>query len=296
MIRLGVALLPEVEPHRDDRWRRAEQYGFAHAWTFDHLAWRSLADSPWYATVPVLTAAALTTSTMPIGTLVASPNFRHPVPFSKELMTLDVVSGGRLLVAMGSGGLGFDASVLGTPELTARDRHQRFEEFVVLLDLLLRQRRTSWRGNWYSAVEARTVPGPVQSPRPPLLVAANGPKGIRLALTRADGWVTFGTAAGRDAGPESWWQGVASSVRRFEEAAHALGGPPDGFRRVLEMLDGAGPTSSVEKVKDDVGRAYELGFTDAVIAWPRHSEPYAGSENLMARLGDELSSDGTLAS
>jgi alkanesulfonate monooxygenase SsuD/methylene tetrahydromethanopterin reductase-like flavin-dependent oxidoreductase (luciferase family) len=294
MIRLGVALLPEVDPIRDDRWRRVEQYGFAHAWTFDHLAWRSLADAPWHATVPVLTAAALTTSTIPIGTLVASPNFRHPVPFSKELITLDIMSGGRLLVAIGAGGPGFDASVLGTPELTPRHRQERFEEFVMLLDLLLRQRRTTRRGTWFSAVDARTVPGPIQAPRPPFMVAANGPKGIRLALTQAEGWVTLG-AAERGADPESWWRGVATVVERFEEAAESFGGPPGGFRRVLEMLSGAGPAHSVEKVKEDAGRAHELGFTDVVIAWPRPTEPFAGSEELMERLGDELSPDGTVA-
>ena len=59
-MRVGVTLLPEHAWEQDrHRWKRAEQYGFDHAWTFDHLAWRSLADSAWYATIPTLVAAAL---------------------------------------------------------------------------------------------------------------------------------------------------------------------------------------------------------------------------------------------
>src|SRR5262249_35035036 len=79
---LGGLILPERRWIEDrDRWRRAEQLGFDHAWTYDHIAWRELRDEPWFAAVPTLSAAALVTSTIRLGTLVASPNFRHPVPF-----------------------------------------------------------------------------------------------------------------------------------------------------------------------------------------------------------------------
>ncbi|MGZ4495816.1 MAG: LLM class flavin-dependent oxidoreductase, partial [Nocardioides sp.] len=137
-MRVGVILLPE---HRASemaaRWRRLDAWGFDSAWTYDHLAWRSLADGPWFATVPTLAAAALVTSRIRLGTFVASPNFRHPVPFAKELMTLDDLSGGRLTLGVGAGGLGFDADVLGHARLSAADRVERFAEFVDLLDRLL---------------------------------------------------------------------------------------------------------------------------------------------------------------
>ena len=118
-MRVGITLLPELPWAVDrERWRAVEAYGYDHAWTFDHLAWRSLADSPWFATVPTLTAAALSTTTLRIGTWVATPNFRHPVPFAKELLTLDHLSGGRLNVGLGAGTDGYDASMLGQPALS----------------------------------------------------------------------------------------------------------------------------------------------------------------------------------
>ena len=289
-----MALLPEVDPARDRRWARVEAYGFASAWSLDHLAWRAFVDSAWHATVPVLTAAALRTSRLVLGTFVASPNFRHPVPFAKELGTLDVMSGGRLLVGVGAGGPGFDAAVLGQPPLTGRQRADRFEEFVTLLDLLLRQPRTTWSGDWFSAVEARMIPGPVQRPRPPLVIAGNGPRGMRLALRTGDGWATNGTAEppGAGEGGEEWWAGVAESVRRFEAAAEP-DGVPDGFRRVLDMAFGLGSPRSLEQVRDHLGRAATLGFTEVVIAWPRDEDPLRGSEPVLAELG-ALLADGSI--
>ena len=119
-MKFSVVILPE---HPWDQavsiWQRAERLGFEQAWTYDHLAWRTLADGPWYAAMPTLTAAALATTTMRIGTLVASPNFRHPVPFAKELVTLDDISGRRLTLGLGAGGIGFDATTPRRPATTS---------------------------------------------------------------------------------------------------------------------------------------------------------------------------------
>src|SRR5881227_993731 len=132
-VRLGVVILPELRwPAARSLWRRAEELGFAHAWTYDHLAWRSLRDSAWFGAVPTLTAAAMATERIRLGTLVASPNFRHPVPLAKELMTLDDISGGRLTLGIGAGGEGWDATMLGHPAWSRPERADRFAEFVGL--------------------------------------------------------------------------------------------------------------------------------------------------------------------
>jgi alkanesulfonate monooxygenase SsuD/methylene tetrahydromethanopterin reductase-like flavin-dependent oxidoreductase (luciferase family) len=121
-MRCGVVILPE---HRwseaQSIWRRAEALGFDHAWTYDHLAWRTLRDSPWSGTIPTLTAAALVTGRIRLGPLVASPSLRHPVPFARERIALDDVSGGRLTAGIGAGADGSDASMLGQPALTKRE-------------------------------------------------------------------------------------------------------------------------------------------------------------------------------
>ena len=291
-MRVGITLLPELAWAEDRaRWQAVEAYGYDHAWTFDHLAWRSLADSPWFATVPTLTAAALSTTTLRIGTWVATPNFRHPVPFAKELMTLDHLSGGRLNVGLGAGTDGYDATMLGSSELSPGRRHARFVEFVEVLAQVLARPRTSWSGAWYTVDEARTVPACVQRPHPPFVVAANGPKGMRLALEQGDGWVTT-TGAPPDAGAEEWWAAAADKAARFDRvvAAHdpdELAGT-EGFARYLNLEARSADFGSAEQVVDAFGRAAALGYTDAVLAWPRPDGPMAGDPALVEALAARL--------
>ena len=98
-MRIGIVVLPQQRwSEASARWRAVEQMGFDHGWTYDHLSWQDLAEEPWFATVPTLTAAAMVTSRIGLGTWVASPNFRHPVPFAKELMTVDDISSGLSLI------------------------------------------------------------------------------------------------------------------------------------------------------------------------------------------------------
>jgi alkanesulfonate monooxygenase SsuD/methylene tetrahydromethanopterin reductase-like flavin-dependent oxidoreductase (luciferase family) len=291
-MRCGITILPQ-DPWAEARrtWAAAEEYGFDAAWTYDHLSWRTLAGEPWHATIPTLTAAALATSTIGLGVIVASPNFRHPVPFAKEIATLDDIAGGRFRLGLGPGGTGFDATVLGLPELTPRERHERFAEFVSGLDLLLRHELPGsggvrFDGDWFTAVNARMVGTPAQHPRVPFVIAANGPKGMRVAAEYGTGWVT----TGRDgAVGEEWWSSVSELSARFEDAAESVGTDPLAMDRYL-MIDSGGSYAleSIGRFDDVVGRAAELGFTDVITHWPRADGIYAGSEDILADVAGRL--------
>jgi len=279
-VRVGIVILPDRRwAQAQERWRRAEEYGFSHAWTYDHLAWRDLADGPWFDAVATLTAAATVTSTIRLGTLVASPNFRHPVHFAREITALDDVSNGRLTLGLGAGAPApsFDALVLGRAPLAPRERADRFQEFVELLDTLLRNERTTWRGDHYEAVDARSTPGCVQQPRVPFVIAANGPRGMALAARFGEGWVTMG---GQADDLESWWRSVADLANRYE-------GTGDRYL----MLDSAPifSLSSASFFEAQLGRAAELGFTDAITHWPRPSSWYAGDEAVLDEVAPLLS-------
>ena len=141
-MRLSTVILPDRRWSEGGResWQRAEELGFHTAYTYDHLSWRTFRDGPWFGAIPTLTAAAGVTSRMRLGTLVTSPNFRHPVTLAKELISLDDISGGRVTLGIGAGGSGFDATALlggGQEPWTPRERADRFGEFVPLLDRLL---------------------------------------------------------------------------------------------------------------------------------------------------------------
>ena len=74
-MRHGLTILPEHSwREAAPRWRAAEDLGFDHAWTYDHLVWSGLPDRPWFAAVPTLAAAATVTDRIGLGTFVSSPN------------------------------------------------------------------------------------------------------------------------------------------------------------------------------------------------------------------------------
>ena len=216
-------------------WARAEAMGFDHAWTYDHIAWRTLRDGPWFAAVPTLTAAAMATSTIRLGTMVASPNFRHPVAFARELITLDDVSDGRLTAGLGAGGEGWDATILGQAPWSASERADHFDEFVRLLDLVLRGPTTTFTGQHFSADAAPNQPGCVQQPRVPFAIAATGPRGMRLAVEHADVWVTNGSRS--HAGPPLPAPEGAALVRaqmqRLDDHCAAAGRDPATLDRLV---------------------------------------------------------------
>ena len=294
-MRVGLVILPQRRwPELATVWRRGEELGFDHLWTYDHLTWDPLAGSPWGAALPTLVAAATVTSRVRLGTWVASPNYRHPVPFARELAALDDVSGGRAVLGIGAGGVGHDARVLGHEVLPPGDRAARLEEFVTLLDRVLVGDHISYAGRFYSAADARTtLPGP-QRPRLPIVVAADGPRLLRLAASAGDGWATTGGSGPRARtagdGEQAWWSRVAELAARFTEALDAEGRAAAGVDRMLSL--DAGPRfslTSVELFLDSVGRARELGFTDVVVHWPIPGGPvYDAPEDMVERIADLL--------
>jgi alkanesulfonate monooxygenase SsuD/methylene tetrahydromethanopterin reductase-like flavin-dependent oxidoreductase (luciferase family) len=288
-MRIGVVVLPELPWEQQVRqWQSLDEWGFHAAYTYDHLAWRSLADSPWYATVPILAAAATATQRIRLGTWVASPNFRHPVVFAKELMTLDELSRGRFVLGVGAGGTGFDATVLGSAELSPGERVGRFAEFVEALDLLLTQQSTTYDGAWYRSVDARMLPGCVQKPRLPFVIAANGPRAMRVVARHGQGWATTGLTPSVD-GPDRWWATLPDAVGRLDDALEAAGREPGDVERLLSVdASGALALDSVEALRDALGRAGQLGFAEVVVHWPRPDGVYAGDERVLEQVATDV--------
>ena len=286
MVRLSVVILPlERWPASSEKWRRAEELGFDAAYTYDHLSWLRLKDRPWFGAMPTLTAAALATSRIRLGTMVTSPNFRHPVPLAKDLLSIDDVSNGRLIVGVGSGGLGGDATVLDEAEWSLRERTDRFIEFVRLLDELLRNDETSFEGSFYSAREARMLPGTVQQPRPPFMIAADGGRGMRLAAQYGEGWVTLGRSSNED---RSCFDVVATQMARLNGILSEMGRSPKELDRVLlNGLSAERPLVSLDAFVDWAGRYQELGMSELVIHWPEPNSLFEADMQIFEEIAVE---------
>jgi alkanesulfonate monooxygenase SsuD/methylene tetrahydromethanopterin reductase-like flavin-dependent oxidoreductase (luciferase family) len=270
--RHGIVVVPE---HRwreaAPRWAAAEQLGFDHAWTYDHLVWGGLPDSPVFAFAPTLALASTVTSTIGLGVFVSSPNFRHPYVLARDAITLDDASGGRFVLGVGAGG-DLDSRILGE-DRPLRQRVDRFHEFTELLGRLLAEDHVDHDGEFYATRDARTLPEPVRE-RVPLVVAGNGPRSVSLAARLGDAWATYG---GKGDTVQEWFDHVATLVTRFDDECDRAG--RNDLDRYL-LLD-ASPRYALESVElyaEMSGRASELGFTDVVTHWPRPDGPYAGSE------------------
>ncbi|WP_405162958.1 LLM class flavin-dependent oxidoreductase [Nocardia sp. NBC_01499] len=286
----GIVLLPEHEwKVAAERWRAAEQLGYHHAWTYDHLMWRWLADRQWYGSIPTLTAAATVTNSIGLGMLVATPNFRHPVALAKELVTVDDIASGRLICGLGSGAPGFDASVLGGPDLGAKERADRFEAFVELLDAVLVRGSVTKVSRWYTAAGVDFHPRAGDAPRLPFAVAATGPRGMALAAEFARYWVTSGPPNDfrmrplREVVPM-----LRNQVRGVDAACERAGRDPATLNKLF-VADAAagGITSSLAAYEDAAGELAEIGMTDLVVHWPRHDQPYQGDEQVVVDFAEK---------
>jgi alkanesulfonate monooxygenase SsuD/methylene tetrahydromethanopterin reductase-like flavin-dependent oxidoreductase (luciferase family) len=290
-VKHGVTILTD-QPWAQARplWAAVEEMGFHHAWTYDHLVWGGLPESPWFAALPTLTAVATVTARIQLGTAVSAPNFRHPLPLYREAQALDDISGGRFILGVGTGG-NLDAGILGQPGLTVKERVDRFQEFTDLLLRLRKEDHVSTDGRWFATRDARTLP-PV--PHLPVVIAANGPRGVRYAartVQDGDGWMTLGPFAET---LEEWFTGLAGQQKIFEEGLDLAGRPSSQVRRYL-MLDA--PTmrpgvpfslGSVELYAEMTGRAGELGFTDVLTHWPRRDSPFQGDVAVLEKIAAQV--------
>ncbi len=289
-MRLSTVILPIYRRTEGGAvWRRAEELGFHAGYTYDHLSWQEFHDGPWFGAVPTLAAAALTTDRSRIGTLVTSPNFRHPVPLAKDLMTLDDVSEGRLIVGIGSGGTGFDASVLGGVPWSAKERTERFGEFVSLLDRLLTQPTTTSRAPPLRRRRGADDPGL----RATAAATLSG-GGHRAPGVRPGGGTRPGLGDLRRAGSSRRRPGRRGPRRGREtteelgEACRSAGRDPGTVDRVLlGGLTVEDPLASVDAFVDWAGAYAALGFDEVVVHWPVPDSRFAADPDRFERIVTE---------
>jgi probable F420-dependent oxidoreductase len=168
-----------------------EELGYDSVWVTDHLvglrATDGLYGSHWMEAVTALTWAAATTTSIRVGTGVLVVPYRHPVLTAKMLATVDVLSGGRLDVGVGTGWSKTEYRALGAGEFFD-DRGAVADE---ALDLVL----ACWRGGpiehdgpRFAVRHVEVQPPPAQRPHPPLWVGGNSVAAMRRAARVADVW------------------------------------------------------------------------------------------------------------
>jgi alkanesulfonate monooxygenase SsuD/methylene tetrahydromethanopterin reductase-like flavin-dependent oxidoreductase (luciferase family) len=247
------------------RWTLAEELGFDVLWNVDTVVEPDrprhfLLDGP-----TTLTLMAEHTRRIRVGTLVSSLYFRHPVTLAKAAVTVDHATGGRLEIAIGVGDPSAGAAAVGV-DWTPGDSVARFAEFTELLDLLLRQEITDYSGRFYRCGGAETIPLPVQQPRPPITVAAHGPKMLRLAAKHADAWSSYGGYGVET--EEDFYRVTAERANRFDDFCTEFGREPRTIRHSVVCYPPLIPWESEDYFVDMVGRLMSIGIDEFVLYLP----------------------------
>lgn len=261
-VALDLLMWPDQPwPRLVEEWRLAEQWGVHRGWMWDHLG---LAGRPvWHDAWTVLAAVAASTSEIGLGTMVTSPNFRHPVTTSKQALALDAVSQGRFVLGVGAGGPGDDSDALGGGPWTRRERADRFEEWVTHAHALLTTSPVDLHGRWFTA--QRVALGG-SAPGVPVAVAATGPRGMGLAAARADVWITQ-DLRGASVSAEAE---VRRQLDLLDDQCSRLDRDPATLARTVVLGYGEErPLESLEAFRDCVGRYATHGFDTVVLLWPR---------------------------
>jgi alkanesulfonate monooxygenase SsuD/methylene tetrahydromethanopterin reductase-like flavin-dependent oxidoreductase (luciferase family) len=273
-LRFSVLVLPNVPwPELLRRCREVEDLGFDSIGLADHLVDWAGGKGPWFELWTHVAAIAQATTRIRLTTLVAQIPLRNPAHFAQQALTVDHVSGGRLDVGLGTG-LVIDPSyrMMGIENWSTRERVARFGEYVEIVDRLMSQEETTFKGRYYQVDAAALRPRPVQSPRPPIMIAAMGPVMLRHTARYADIWNSISFANTFEGQLEETRGRVAALDARCAE----IGRDPATLRRSYLMFDAAARQSggrvnyydSEESFTRMVEQVIALGITEIALYYP----------------------------
>ena len=233
-------------------------------------------------------ALAEATRTIRLSTVVTQIPLRHPAMLARQVFTLDHISHGRIELGLGTGLTSDPASsMIGVPNWEPRERVDRFGEYVELISQLFSQEDTTYEGRYYQT-EGTVRHRPFQTPRPPILVAALGPRMMRHAARFADIWNSLSFL------PSFAEQLAETRVRceMIDAECAALGREPSTLRRSYTMFDAQARSrggafnyyESRELFIDQVSRLAELGVSDIGLYYPLDPAQHGSFEGIAAEV------------
>lgn len=255
----------------------ADRLGYASLWTFQRLLYPAGASwDPVYRSVtdPLISLAyvAKAAPRPRLGVAVVNLPFYSPAVLSKQLTTLDLVSGGRLDIGLG---LGWSAEEFEAAGVDLAGRGRRADEFLAALQATWADGVCEFHGEFYSIPPSRFEPLPAQRPHPPILLGAMSEPALRRAGRLADGWVSSSRAD---------LTRIARSVSVVREAAAEAGRDQARLRFVVRGVVRVGPggatdraplTGSFDEIRSDLPRLGAAGITE--VFFDLNFDPRIGS-------------------
>ncbi len=225
-----------------------EARGFESVWAPEHSHIPVSRRSPWpgggdlpkqYYDVMdpfvTLTAAAMATKTLKIGTGVCLVNQRDPIQLAKLVASIDQVSGGRFLFGIG---VGWNAEEMENHGTAFATRAKLVRERIEAMKEIWTKPKAEYHGEFVNFDPLMTWPKPVQKPHPPVIVGGAFPQAARRAVRYGDGWIPL---AGR--GGDAF-----ETVPKFREMLKAEGRDPATFP--ITMFNASDDLDTLKRYKD----------------------------------------------
>ncbi len=267
--------------------QRDEDLGFDSVWVSDHIILpRQVAsfypyspdgvasfrpDEPYYEALSALTFLAGCTQRVRLGTHVLILPYRNPVLTAKVLATLDVLSGGRLILGAGVGWMEEEFLALGLN--TYHERGAVTDEYIQLYKELWTKDEPVFNGKYYQLSGSGFQPKPVQKPHPPIWIGGHTGPAIRRAAKHCDGWLPIGLRPPAILEPEE----MAGLIGRLRTLTRRAGRPEDAVEITFStdvIFDNApGPSRRLingrpEQIAADLRQYQDLGVRNFIVSFP----------------------------
>jgi len=237
--------------------RLAEELGYRSWWAGEHVVLPSprVPDSPMEATDPILdplihlSYVAAVTQRLEIGTAVVILPQRNPLVLAKQAASLDVLSGGRLLLGVGAGYLEPEMTAVGVP---MAQRGARTDEYLDAMTALWTAPAPAFHGRYVDFDYVDAHPRPVQNGGPRIVIGGHSPAAFRRAVARGHGWFGNGTI-----------DDLVNHLAGLAKAAAQVDRPPRLGRLEISFL----PLDPVQVSADDARRYADLGV-DRLVVYP----------------------------
>jgi len=243
--------------------QQAEALGFDSVWVSDHIVVPRSAiprfGEVFFEPFTTLAYVAGKTQRIRLGTSVIILPYRHPLFMGKALATLDVLSGGRLIVGAAVGWLAEEFEALGIP---FTERGARSDEALRVMRTLWTEAEPRFEGRFFRFSGIKAEPKPLQKPHPPIWIGGNSPAAFRRAAEFAVAWHPSHRPV----------EEIAAGARQFKALAKARGRDPKSLEivaraplRVITNGDVPEPrpllVGTPEQIVNDIGKYKEAGVT-----------------------------------